>query len=79
MEDAVRGGNPPKPLSALFGPGVLTLLLALGVADEATAFPNPSPKKPGFWKSLNWKLMLGLLFPVTLETLDYTGSSLVYS
>ncbi|KIM64639.1 hypothetical protein SCLCIDRAFT_1213142 [Scleroderma citrinum Foug A] len=43
---------------------------------KKTATPNDAateePKPPGFWKSIDWKLMLALLFPVTLETLDYT-------
>lgn len=38
-------------------------------SNEAVEAP---PKQPGFWKSFEWKLMLALLFPVTLETLDYT-------
>ncbi|KAF9224680.1 MFS general substrate transporter [Gyrodon lividus] len=33
---------------------------------------NDINRKPGFWKLLDWKLMLALVFPVTLETLDYT-------
>ncbi|KAF8839271.1 MFS general substrate transporter [Paxillus ammoniavirescens] len=33
---------------------------------------NGGPQKPGFWKSLDWKLMLALVLPVTLEMLDYT-------
>lgn len=31
-------------------------------------------RKPGFWKSFDWKLMAALLFPVALDTLDYTGA-----
>ncbi|KAG9313702.1 MFS general substrate transporter [Chiua virens] len=31
-----------------------------------------APAKSGICKSFDWKLMLALLFPVTLETLDYT-------
>ena len=54
-----------------FASGVLTR-----VSLDAPAEVGPSSKpKPGFWKLLDWKLMFALLFPVTLETLDYTGMS----
>lgn len=43
-------------------------------ATQANEVAEAPPKQPGFWKSFDWKLMLALLFPVTLETLDYTGS-----
>ncbi|KAF9237186.1 MFS general substrate transporter [Melanogaster broomeanus] len=33
---------------------------------------NAVPQPPGFWQSVDWKLTLALLFPVMLETLDYT-------
>lgn len=41
-------------------------------AIQANEVVETPPKRPGFWKSFEWKLMLALLFPVTLETLDYT-------
>ncbi|KAI6128146.1 MFS general substrate transporter [Pisolithus croceorrhizus] len=41
-------------------------------AAQANEVVETPPKQPGFWKSFDWKLMLALLFPVTLETLDYT-------
>ncbi|KAI6144980.1 MFS general substrate transporter [Pisolithus tinctorius] len=41
-------------------------------ATQANEVVGAPPKQPGFWKSFDWKLMLALLFPVTLETLDYT-------
>lgn len=41
-------------------------------ATQANEVAEAPPKQPGFWKSFDWKLMLALLFPVTLETLDYT-------
>jgi len=31
------------------------------------------PKKDGFWKCFDWRLMSALIIPVTLETLDYTS------
>ncbi|KAL4071818.1 MFS general substrate transporter [Scleroderma citrinum] len=37
---------------------------------DATA--PEEPKQPGFWKSIDWRLMCALVFPVTVETLDYT-------
>ncbi|KAG6328647.1 hypothetical protein ID866_10442, partial [Astraeus odoratus] len=40
--------------------------------DDGTKTEDDAPKQPGFWKSFDWKLMAALLFPVTLETLDYT-------
>jgi hypothetical protein len=48
------------------GPGIQN-----APAEAYTSSPSPK-QKPGFWKSLDWKMMLALLFPVTLETLDYT-------
>lgn len=41
-------------------------------ATQSNEVVEAPPKPPGFWKSFEWKLMLALLFPVTLETLDYT-------
>ncbi|KAF8452359.1 major facilitator superfamily domain-containing protein [Boletus edulis BED1] len=43
-------------------------------SQDAPAEASASSPKPklGFWKSIDWKLMAALLFPVTLETLDYT-------
>lgn len=41
-------------------------------ATQANEVAEAPPKQPGFWKTFDWKLMLALLFPVTLETLDYT-------
>lgn len=53
-------------------PGLL-LLCTLDMPTEVST-PDPRPnRKPGFWKSVDWKLMFALLIPVTLETLDYTG------
>jgi len=52
---------------------VLSLTDGFAIADDTAA--SEEPKRPGFWKSIDWKLMIALLFPVTLETLDYTGMS----
>ena len=54
---------------------MLTQIPSLDAPAAKASAPNPKAK-PGFWKSLDWKLMLALLFPVTLETLDYTGMSI---
>lgn len=63
--------SPRSALSVILPSGVLTR-----VSLDAPAEAGPSSKpKPGFWKLLDWKLMFALLFPVTLETLDYTGMS----
>lgn len=43
----------------------------------ASASSPSSGHQLGFWRSLDWKLMLALLFPTMLETLDYTGMSVV--
>ncbi|KAI9569317.1 MFS general substrate transporter [Boletus coccyginus] len=39
----------------------------------ASASSPSSGHQLGFWRSLDWKLMLALLFPMMLETLDYRG------
>lgn len=52
---------------------ILSLTDGFMIANDAATSEEPKP--PGFWKSIDWKLMLALLFPVTLETLDYTGMS----
>ncbi|KAI6041578.1 major facilitator superfamily domain-containing protein [Pisolithus marmoratus] len=41
-------------------------------ATQSNETVGSLPKQPGFWRLFDWKLMLALLFPVTLETLDYT-------
>lgn len=45
----------------------------LAVARDATA-PGGF-KQAGLWMSIDWKLMAALVLPVSLDTLDYTGTS----
>lgn len=53
----------------------VTLHTYIDAPTEASA----SHPKPGFWKSVDWKLMVALVLPVTLETLDYTGMYAMYA
>ncbi|KAF9237179.1 MFS general substrate transporter [Melanogaster broomeanus] len=46
--------------------------LPFGLGKSKDKDINAVPQPPGFWKSVDWKLMLALLLPVMLETLDYT-------
>ncbi|KAH7929259.1 MFS general substrate transporter [Leucogyrophana mollusca] len=50
-------------------PNFQTLLKRKGDGPKG---PNDATPKPGFWKRLNWKLLVSLALPVMLETLDYT-------
>ncbi|KAF9237176.1 major facilitator superfamily domain-containing protein [Melanogaster broomeanus] len=46
--------------------------LPFGLGKSKDNDTNAVTQPPGFWKSVDWKLVLALLFPVMLETLDYT-------
>lgn len=81
VENTAWGVDPPRPdirvvCLMYFWWRADVGYLFLDAPDDFATVSNSSPKKKhGFWKSLDWKLMLALLLPVTLETLDYTSMS----